>query len=137
MKNIICLISLLFIITAAHAQGSKVIIRLKKPPPNAVVTENPTFQWWPVIPSPNLYRLQVYKGKEEQDATQAYLTNKPILARDYISTGAPWPANVAMPEGNYVWGVQALDANGNPFGEKSEGWSFKRAADPNGRPSKK
>ncbi len=126
MEKIICIITALLVTTATYAQSDdKIKIILKQPPPNAVVTEKPTFRWSPVIPSPKLYRLQVYKVGKGQDAAQACRTNRPIFEKDYKTTEAAWPSEVESTEDTYAWCVQGLYTNGKPSGTKSECYLFR------------
>ncbi len=109
--------------TAANAQ-----VKLLSPANNSTVKEKPTFKWTPVQPSRpgGGYRLEVYKVEKGQDAAQVYKRpiGRPIIIRDYKATEAAWPAEVALAGGNYAWGIQVIDANEKPSGEKTACYQY-------------
>ncbi|MGB0167517.1 MAG: hypothetical protein ACPF8V_11750, partial [Luteibaculum sp.] len=87
--------------------------------------QRPTFNWTPLTPSPQGfrvdYRLRVYEVLQGQNAIQAVRGNRPII--DELTNGVTqfWPVEWELPEqgGFYVWQVQSLDEDGNGFGENN------------------
>jgi hypothetical protein len=96
------------------------------------------FRWTPIVPKPQepvTYRLKVWQLMQGQNSTQAMRTNKPIVTKDVaditeatisgIYTGPCKPPYLC----DYIWEVQALNREGQPFCTKNEGkseaWNFK------------
>ncbi|TXC75251.1 hypothetical protein [Luteibaculum oceani] len=86
--------------------------------------QRPTFNWTPVTPAPKGFRvnynLKVYEVLKGQNAIQAIRSNRPIIDEETNGVTQYWPVEWDLPEegGDYVWQVQALDQDGNPFGEQ-------------------
>jgi hypothetical protein len=91
----------------------------------------PTFVWSPVVLGPGAnvsYHVRVAEILRGQSPLDA-LNNVPQYEGDVTTTTLPYPID-ALPlvdSARYVWQVQALDAAGQPVGErqgKSEAWAF-------------
>jgi hypothetical protein len=91
----------------------------------------PTFVWSPVVlgaRSQVSYHLRVAPILPNQSPLEA-LNNVPQYEADLATTAASYPIDALPLEDStrYVWQVQALDAAGQPVGErqgKSEAWTF-------------
>ena len=101
---------------------------------DSVSISRPTFIWSPVMLGPGKqvsYHLRVAPILSGQSPLDA-LNNVPQYETDVSTTTVPYPAD-ALPledSARYVWQVQALDAAGQPVGErqgKSEAWTFAMA----------
>lgn len=98
---------------------------------DTVRVSRPTFVWSPVILGPNAqvsYHLRIAPILPGQSPLDA-LHNVPQYETDVSITSHPYPADALPLEDStrYVWQVQALDAAGQPLGErqgKSEAWTF-------------
>ncbi|MEO8884508.1 MAG: hypothetical protein ABI367_00485 [Mucilaginibacter sp.] len=94
----------------------------------ATITQPITFRWTPVIPAPQgvvTYRLKIWQLLLGQTATQAKTLNTPLVNKDVtgvtqtvvtsLISGPPQPPYIA----DFVWTVQALNAQGQPIGSNT------------------
>jgi hypothetical protein len=89
------------------------------------------FRWTPIVPKPQTvtYRLKVWQLMQGQNGSQAMRTNKPIVEKEMmrteaaimdIYTGPCKPPYLC----NYIWTVEAIDADGKPISEKTTTEAF-------------
>ena len=85
-----------------------------------------TLRWIPVIPKPSetvTYRVKVWQLMQGQSGTQAMLANQPVVNKDVntitqtIITNLLSGPCVAPSICDFIWTVQALNQQGQPFGE--------------------
>jgi hypothetical protein len=99
---------------------------------DTVFTPLPTLVWTPVMAGPNAgvtYHVRLAEVLPNQSPLEAISNNAPHVEADLSLSMFAYPqTELPLRDSSlYVWQVQALDAAGQPFGErqgKSEVWTF-------------
>jgi hypothetical protein len=92
-------------------------------PREGQVLNNPgtiLFRWTPLAPAFQngivYYEVRVFDIKAGQTPMQAFQSNYPIIEKKVASvTTMPWPTEVPIENGRYVWTVRPLDAQDLPI----------------------